>query len=104
MSLSHQRCYHHAAREAAVRCPECGRFFCRECVSEHDDRMLCAECLATLNSAPTTTRFQLLDLVNIVRAAVGVLIVWSVFYGIGRLLLTIPTAFHEGTLWRKVFW
>ena len=43
--LRHQRCYHHHGREAVVRCPECGRFYCRECVTEHDDRMLCSRCL-----------------------------------------------------------
>ena len=34
-NLIHQRCSNHPGREAAVRCPECGRFFCRECVTEH---------------------------------------------------------------------
>jgi hypothetical protein len=43
--LTHQRCYHHQFREAVARCPECGRFFCRECITEHADKVLCASCL-----------------------------------------------------------
>jgi len=43
--LTHQRCHHHQFREAAARCPECGRYFCRECITEHADRVLCASCL-----------------------------------------------------------
>ena len=46
-ALAHQRCFNHALREAAARCPGCGNFFCRECVTEHDDRVLCAACLET---------------------------------------------------------
>jgi hypothetical protein len=32
------------------------------------------------------------------------LITWVVFYYIGRLLLLIPSSFHEGTIWKEVFW
>ena len=41
-----QRCWNHEAREAACRCPACGRSYCRECVSEHEGRLLCAACLS----------------------------------------------------------
>src|SRR5882724_11906637 len=41
----HQSCWNHEAREAVCRCPECGRSFCRECVTEHAARLLCAACL-----------------------------------------------------------
>ncbi len=44
-ALADQRCFHHASREAVVRCPECRRFFCRECVIEHRGRMVCSECI-----------------------------------------------------------
>ncbi|MCI0613826.1 rhomboid family protein, partial [bacterium] len=40
--ISKQRCFFHSQREAVVRCPECGRYYCRECVTEHLDRLLCA--------------------------------------------------------------
>lgn len=44
--LLHKRCFNHAEREATARCPVCTRDFCRECVTEHDHRMLCRSCQA----------------------------------------------------------
>ena len=44
-ALTHQRCFHHSHREAVARCPECRQFYCRECVTEHDYRVICATCL-----------------------------------------------------------
>lgn len=32
---------------------------------------------------------------------IGFLILWGVFYCSGRMLLAIPDAFHEGTLWEE---
>ena len=40
--LVHQRCFNHMLREAVACCPECRRYFCRECVTEHEDKVLCA--------------------------------------------------------------
>ncbi len=53
-----QRCQFHALREAVARCPECQRYFCRECVTEHDERLLCASCLRKLleRSSPDKRR------------------------------------------------
>ncbi|MFP4054916.1 MAG: rhomboid family protein [Phycisphaerae bacterium] len=42
------RCHNHPQREAAARCPECGRFFCRECVTEHEGRVICSACLRAI--------------------------------------------------------
>ena len=50
MKLSAQRCFNHAGREAVARCPECSRYFCRECISEHRGRVVCAGCLASLSA------------------------------------------------------
>ena len=49
-----QTCFQHPDREAVVRCPSCRKYYCRECVTEHDDRMLCSNCLAAL-TAPHQT-------------------------------------------------
>jgi hypothetical protein len=43
--VSEQRCRNHAVRTAAGRCPGCHFFYCRECITEHDGRMLCAACV-----------------------------------------------------------
>ena len=53
----HQRCFNHAGREAVARCPECGQFFCRECITEHEDRVLCSACLKKLTRRPLARRF-----------------------------------------------
>jgi len=46
--LAHQRCFNHVQREAVARCPQCRGYFCRECITEHDDRVICAGCLSKL--------------------------------------------------------
>ncbi|MCF7853653.1 MAG: rhomboid family protein [Candidatus Pacebacteria bacterium] len=98
-SVIRQRCFNHAAREAVARCPECGRFFCRECITEHGDRVLCATCLArfTEETAKSSGSFQFL--MAVIQLLSAVLILWFVFYYAGQILLRIPSAFHEGTLW-----
>ena len=50
MNLLDQRCLNHSLREAAVQCPSCKRFFCRECITEHDDRVLLAEAVRILSA------------------------------------------------------
>ena len=99
--LTQQRCAHHEDREAAARCPECGRFFCRECVTEHEGRLFCASCLRKISNGARrgVARFRwLLWTVQILTCFV---IVWLFFYLSGRVLASLPTSFHEGTLWRE---
>jgi hypothetical protein len=43
--LSQRRCRNHTERPAAGRCPLCAFFYCRECITEHDGRLLCAACV-----------------------------------------------------------
>ena len=94
MSIVQERCFNHASREAVARCPECGRTFCRECISEHDDRVICASCLKRL-SQKTVRRYRLVWLARLAQVLVGVLLLWSSFYLLGKALLTIPSSFHE---------
>lgn len=44
-ALRHARCLFHPMREAAARCPHCGGTFCRECVTDEDDKLACPPCL-----------------------------------------------------------
>jgi hypothetical protein len=99
-SLLHQRCFNHSLREAAVRCPECRRFFCRECVTEHEDRLLCAGCLRKLVEPRFTRRTGFVAALRTVQGLAGVFTVWLVFYLVGRLLVSLPDSFHEGSLWK----
>ncbi len=98
--LSRQRCHHHAQREAVVRCPECGQHFCRECVTEHEERMLCAGCLRTLARAPRRAPRWAGRLLRLGQCLLGLGLAWLFFYLVAESLLALPSSFHEGTLWR----
>jgi uncharacterized paraquat-inducible protein A len=102
-ALTHQRCFNHGNREAAARCPECGRFFCRECVTEHDDRVLCSRCLSEMTGADSTEKPSAGILKSLFMLGSGVLVLWLVFYYLGLGLLEIPPSFHEGTIWQRLF-
>lgn len=98
--LSQQRCFQHSTREAVARCPGCRRFYCRECVTEHDDRLLCAACIKKLSQAPISQRSYLTHALRIAQVAFGVFLTVTFFYLLGRQLLAIPSTFHDGSVWR----
>jgi hypothetical protein len=100
-SLLHQRCFNHSLREAAARCLECGRFFCRECVTEHEERVLCAGCLRKVVKPPFTQRGGVVALVRGGQFLAGVFTVWLFFYLLGEALLTLPDSFHQGSVWQE---
>jgi hypothetical protein len=102
-SLLHQRCFNHATREAVARCPECGRCFCRECITEHEDRVLCSACLKKLAHVPPAKRPVLAGLLRFAQCLAGILVAWFFFFLMGDSLLKIPSSFHDGTLW-QVTW
>jgi hypothetical protein len=99
ISLQH-RCLNHAEREAVARCPECRQFFCRECITEHDERVICAACLRKIarTSGARTRSFVAVRLA--VQCLAGLVLAWFFFYLVGESLLSLPSAFHEGTLWQ----
>ena len=97
--LSAERCFLHPGREAAARCPDCGRFFCRECVTEHHGRVLCRACLA-VQAPPMTSRARLYGGLNaLFQFLLGTFFLWLLFYYLGRILMSVPDSFHEGTIW-----
>ena len=101
LRLAEQRCYNHGQREAVARCLECERFFCRECVTEHENRVVCSDCLSMLAGESSETIHSFMQrAVQSCLAMGGFLLAWLFFYGLGRLLLTIPSSFHEGTFWK----
>jgi len=101
--LAHQRCFNHASREAVARCPDCRQYFCRECVTEHEDRVVCSVCLKKLTHKSLAQRFALAQVFRLAQCALGFLLAWYFFFLIGEALLKLPDAFHEGTLW-KAHW
>lgn len=50
--LRHARCLFHPLREAAARCPHCGGTFCRECVTDEDEKLACPPCLRRMTRPP----------------------------------------------------
>ncbi len=103
-ALLHQRCFHHSLREAVARCPECRLFYCRECITEHDDRVICATCLGKITAVAAPARRSFAWILPFAQSAVGLAIVWLFFYFFGASLLSMPSSFHEGTVWIDKFW
>lgn len=104
IDISRQRCLNHAHREAVARCPVCLRYFCRECITEHDQRVLCAACLHKESRSSDAHGGLVSKALRSMPFAAGFGLIWLFLYWIGRLLLATPTAFHEGTLWQQVWW
>lgn len=84
-----------------ARCPECGRFFCRECIVEHEGRVICAGCLARVAAAPTPRAKRRRAAGPLVGALSGLFLAWLVFYIIGRMLLAVPGDFHASKIWKS---
>lgn len=103
-ALIHQRCFHHSLREAVARCPECRQFYCRECITEHDDRVICASCLRQLAVPAKGGGKSLAWLAPSLQCAAGLVLLWVIFYFLGAALLSIPSSFHEGTVWADKWW
>jgi hypothetical protein len=94
MNIAGERCSNHVSREAVARCPHCERTFCRECVSEHEGRVICAFCLKHL-SEKLPRRTGVTGTKRVIQVLAGALLLWSSFYLLGRALLTIPSSFHN---------
>jgi len=93
--LAARRCSRHDLREAVCRCPGCTLFFCRECVTEHDGRLLCPACLAK-GSASQSTKAG-----GITRRALewtaplaGLALAWILFYYAGWIVSRFPAQVH----------
>jgi hypothetical protein len=96
--LANLRCFNHTTREAVARCPVCQHYYCRECITEHDDRVICAACLrraAEDCARPARATWLAASLA----CAAGFVMLWIFFYLCGSFLLQIPARFHEGTIW-----
>jgi hypothetical protein len=98
LTLSRQRCFHHAGREAAARCTKCLRYFCRECVIEYDNRLVCATCLESLARTSGRSRVRFAALRPWLAAAAGFGVVWVIFYTLGLMLVTMPS-FGDAGVW-----
>lgn len=102
LPLNARRCVRHPEREAVARCPVCGGVFCRECISEHGGRVLCADCLARIARAGDAREGRKWKRTRqLATTGLGALVVWLAFYALAGLLLKIPPELHEGTVWHR---
>ena len=100
--LQSQRCLFHSTREAVARCPECGNSYCRECIAEHEGRIICATCLQRLLRRPAVAQRRWGRALVLLGGSVGgLLLAWITFYGFGRMLMTLPSAFHAAEMWQE---
>ena len=94
-----QHCWNHEDREAVCRCPQCGRSYCRECVTEHQRRLLCAACLRAPALARPERRRIFRRFLPAAMTLAGLVLAWFVFYGAGEALLE-STAHMEQSIWQ----
>jgi hypothetical protein len=97
-SFASRRCRNHIDRQAACRCPGCGFDFCRECVTEHDERLLCSRCVAGLNF-PATRASRTKSIKAIAQCVVGIAAAWIFFFLAGELTSIIVSPSHEVRAW-----
>ena len=97
-SLANQRCFFHAQREAALKCLGCGRFYCRECATEHDGRWLCSACLGQRLDQPQGGRPWLRGLLRAGGLLLALVCLWGAFYFVGAVLMAVPTPTHDSLL------
>lgn len=99
MTALHQRCWNHEDREAVCRCPECGRSFCRECVGEHESRLLCAVCLkATAKVQRIAVKKRRLRNPALVLA--GLALGWMILFCAGEAAMTLNGRLEQ-TVWQR---
>ena len=109
--LASTTCVLHEERPAAARCPSCERFFCSECITEHDGQLSCASCLEKERSdaeepdSGSASKSALRNngpwLATTIQALVALVLCWAIYYSLARLLMLIPADFHDGTLWEE---
>ena len=88
MSLMSKKCFNHADRVAGAKCLECGNFFCAECITAHEGRRTCSNCLKQLHDHEKVRRSGKSHL-TIIMAIMGAAIVILLFYAIGTKLIEL---------------
>ena len=98
--LIQQRCWNHENREAVCRCPGCRRSYCRECVTEHEARLLCAACLKGIAQPGSKASGRLAPLLPAAMLLGGLFLAWCVFFAAGETLIWISSRMEQ-TAWQR---
>lgn len=97
----HAHCLNHPRREAAARCTSCGQSYCRECVTSLEGRMVCSTCYRSKTEIKAKVPRDWFVLFAVMQSTVGFALIWFTVWFMGRILLSIPARFHEGTVWER---
>ncbi len=96
MELARQRCFNHADREAVAHCLDCGHFYCRECITEHQERVICAACLRVVTKRRRSGGwFNSMNALSALLGGAGLFILFLVFYVTALCLLSVPDMYHQ---------
>jgi hypothetical protein len=82
LGLRHARCLFHPLREAAAKCPHCGGTFCRECVTDEDDKLACPPCLRRLMHPPAPAPSTGRGLRQAIAGAVALACLMALFFAL----------------------
>jgi hypothetical protein len=102
MELLRQQCELHLDRGAVARCPDCGRFYCHECITEHEGEVLCKRCLnQEVESDDEPSGFMQRNAFFLKACAIpflisaGYILLFFVFASLGMMLIRFPDEFHH---------
>jgi hypothetical protein len=102
MELQQQQCELHPERGAVARCPDCGRFYCHECITEHLGVVLCKRCLnkkmqQEQDASGLIQRHGILIKACAVPFAIaaGYILLFFVFASLGLMLIRFPDDFYQ---------
>jgi hypothetical protein len=95
------KCEVHAMREAAARCTVCSHHYCRECIQEHEGRMVCGNCLS-LKSSLEPKHFAGFKemLVRLVMALASAALLWGAFWCIFTIGSLLPAEVYKSPVER----
>jgi hypothetical protein len=93
-AFASKRCFVHSAREAVCLCTICRKSFCRECVIEQEQRLVCAACMSRSTAAKRDSRAKLDAVQGTGSVLLAILLAWVFFYMAGRIFLLAEPSRH----------